>query len=127
MIIGHRGSKWDVMENTLESILYAIDLGVDGIEFDVQKCCSGEIVIFHDETFDRLALKDDFYVKNIRGKKIYDLTWKDITKINLIDEIGQSYKIPKLIDVLRSPKVYNSNVLINIEIKDLISHQDVGY
>lgn len=125
-IIGHRGSKGDVMENTLESILHAINLGVDGVEFDVSRCYTGEIVLFHDETLDRLAFKDPFYFNNTMGVHISKLQWYHLYNTELIDSLGRKYKIPKLVDVLRHPKVYNSDVLINIEIKDNKSHEAVS-
>ena len=55
LVIGHRGAMGHETENTLASIQKALDLGVDMIEFDVFKIKSGEIVVFHDETVDRLA------------------------------------------------------------------------
>lgn len=53
--IAHRGASGYIVENTLESIQKAIDLGVDGIELDVHVCASGEVVVFHDFTLDRLT------------------------------------------------------------------------
>ena len=48
LVIGHRGAKGHAPENTLKSIQKAIELGVDGIEIDVFRCASGELVVFHD-------------------------------------------------------------------------------
>ena len=53
--IGHRGAKGYVAENTYESISKAIQLGVDGIEIDVFKCASGELVLFHDKNLKELT------------------------------------------------------------------------
>ena len=53
--IGHRGAKGHVAENTVASIKKAIELGADGIEIDVFRCLSGEIVVFHDKTLDKLT------------------------------------------------------------------------
>ena len=53
--IGHRGARGYVAENTLESIQKALDLNVDGIEIDVFRCASGEIVVFHDKKLKRLT------------------------------------------------------------------------
>ena len=53
--IGHRGAKGYVAENTFESISKAIELNVDGIEIDVFKCASGQLVLFHDEDLKRLT------------------------------------------------------------------------
>ena len=125
MIIGHRGIRGKVMENTIESILHAIELGVDGIEFDVRRCYTGEIVLFHDETLDRLAFKDKFYFDKTKDKNINKLQWYHLYNTELIDSMGRKYKIPKLVDILRHPSVYNSDILINIEIKDLTSHENL--
>ncbi len=126
LIIGHRGAKGDVMENTIESILHAIKIGVDGIEFDIQRCSNGHLVLFHDETLNRLAFKDQFYFGKTKDKKINELQLYHIYNTELIDSLGRKYKIPKLVDVLRHPKVYNSDVLINIEIKDNVSHEPLA-
>ena len=40
LIIGHRGAKGHVAENTLPSIARAMELGVDGIEIDIFLCKS---------------------------------------------------------------------------------------
>ncbi len=124
LIIGHRGVK-TTMENTLESILQAIDMGVDGIEFDVWTCLTGEMILFHDKTLDRLAFKDEFFFNKTQGKNINQLQWYHLYNTELIDTMGKKYKIPKLYDILSHPKVYNSDVLINIELKDN-SHEDLS-
>jgi glycerophosphoryl diester phosphodiesterase len=53
--IGHRGAKGHVAENTLASIRKAFEYQIDGVEFDVHKCASGELVVFHDFTLDRMT------------------------------------------------------------------------
>ena len=55
LVIGHRGARGHVAENTLASISKAIELGVDGVEIDVFRCASGELVVFHDKTIDVLT------------------------------------------------------------------------
>jgi len=118
MIIGNRGAKGNIMENTLESILYAIDLGVDGIQIDIQQCYTGEIILFHDETLDRLAFKDDNFFANVGGKRINKLDWYDLYYTEIIDSLGRKYRIPKLIDILIHPKVCNSDILIVINVNE---------
>ena len=51
--IGHRGARGLLDENTLESLKLAEGLGVDMLEFDVQRTKDGVLVIMHDETVDR--------------------------------------------------------------------------
>lgn len=55
VIVGHRGACGYEPENTLSSFARAIECGVDMIEFDVWKCASGELVVFHDAKVDRLT------------------------------------------------------------------------
>ena len=52
-VIGHRGNRAHVPENTLESLLSAVAVGADALEFDVQVTRDGELVLLHDPTLDR--------------------------------------------------------------------------
>lgn len=51
----HRGWSGLYPENTLLAFQKAIELGVDGFEMDVQLSRDGEVVVFHDETLDRVT------------------------------------------------------------------------
>ncbi len=51
--IGHRGACGHAPENTRASFIKAVELGVDGVEFDIQLSADGEPVVIHDETIDR--------------------------------------------------------------------------
>ena len=101
--IGHRGAKGYVAENTIESISKAIELGVDGIEIDVFKCLSGDLVLFHD--------KD---LKDLTGKsgQIENLTINELEEFLVLGK----YKIPTLNDVLMK---IESPLFVNIELKGL--------
>jgi glycerophosphoryl diester phosphodiesterase len=54
-IIGHRGAAGRLPENTLKSINYAINVGVDIVEVDVRATRDNVLVVFHDADFKRLA------------------------------------------------------------------------
>ena len=99
--IGHRGAKGYVAENTYESINKAIELGVDGIEIDVFKCASGELVLFHDKN-----------LKELTGESglIENLTTKQLEQFL----VQGKYKIPTLTDVL---KRIEKPLFVNIELK----------
>ena len=99
--IGHRGAKGHIAENTLESIQKAINLGVDGVEIDVFRCASGEIVVFHDKKLDRLTNSAGF---------IEEIT---IDALNNVLVEGK-YKIPTLEEVLT---LIDGNILLNVELK----------
>lgn len=99
--IGHRGAKGHFAENTLESIQKAMDLGVDGIEIDVHRCASGELVVFHDFTLDRMT--------NGTG----EVSKHTLKQLKLVEVKGHC-KIPTLSEVLT---FVNNRCLLNIELK----------
>ena len=55
IILGHRGASADAPENTLAAFRLAIEQGADGIELDVWRCGSGEVVVHHDADTSRTA------------------------------------------------------------------------
>jgi glycerophosphoryl diester phosphodiesterase len=100
--IGHRGAKGHIAENTIASIHKAIELGADGIEIDVFLCKSGEIVLFHDKTLEKLTNGDG----NIEDKNL-----EELRKLKVLNS---SYSIPTLEEVLKS---IDKDVFLNIELK----------
>lgn len=99
--IGHRGAKGHVVENTLESIQMALDLGVDGIEIDVHLSASGDLVVFHDFTLDRMT--------NGTGE-LAKMSLSALKKLT----VKKLYKIPSLLEVL---DLVDKRCLLNIELK----------
>ena len=99
--IGHRGAKGYVAENTYESISKAIELNIDGIEIDVFKCASGELVLFHDEDLKKLTGESG---------SIESLTIKELEQFLVLGK----YKIPTLENVLTK---IEEPIFINIELK----------
>lgn len=101
MIIGHRGACGYSPENTLASFSRALEIGVDAVELDVHLAKSGELVVIHDETVDR--------VTHGRGK-VADKTLAELKGYTL--EGGE--KIPTLEEVF---DLVNRRCIINIELK----------
>jgi len=52
-VIGHRGNRAHAPENTIPSMLEAVALGVDALEFDVHVTRDDVLVVLHDPTLDR--------------------------------------------------------------------------
>ncbi len=100
---GHRGAMAYETENTMASIKKALELEVDGLEIDVHKCASGELVVFHDFTLDRLS--------NGSGE-ISNKTWDQLKEV----KINGDHTIPRLEDVL---DVVDKNCILNIELKGI--------
>ena len=105
--IGHRGSKGYIAENTIESINHAILLGVDGIEIDIFKCLSGELVLSHENDLKRLTGKSG---------QLEKLTLGELKKFLVVGK----YKIPTLTDVLQTVE---TPLFVNIELKGLNTAQ----
>ncbi|RXJ49882.1 glycerophosphodiester phosphodiesterase [Gelidibacter gilvus] len=99
--IGHRGAKGHIAENTLESIQKAMDLGVDGIEIDVHLCQTGELVVYHDFTLERLT--------DGTGK----IAMKSLDELKSLKINGQ-FEIPTLLEVL---DLIDKKCMLNIELK----------
>ena len=101
LVIGHRGAKGHLAENTLPSIAKALELKVDGVEIDVFQCASGELVVFHDKTLEKLT--------NATGY-IEELDLDSIQRI----EVLNGFTIPTLEEVL---DLIKGKVFLNIELK----------
>lgn len=91
LVIGHRGARRLAVENTLESLRIALDLGADGVEFDVQRTADGELVLFHDDDLQRLAN---------RPQAVTALTWRELRAMPLGDGLLQTQRVAHFDEVL---------------------------
>ena len=55
MIFAHRGDSGNFPENTIESLTKALQKGADGLELDIRLSGDNEIVVYHDDTLERLT------------------------------------------------------------------------
>ena len=94
-ILAHRGASAFAPENSLEAMQKAVELGFDGVEFDVCMSSDGVPVIIHDETVDRTTSGSG--------------PVKDMTAAEL-----KSLGVPSLEEVLDS---LAPNMIANVELK----------
>ena len=94
--VAHRGFHLNYPDNTLEAFKSAIDLGVDGIEMDIQETADGAFVVFHD--------------RKLNGVDVINLPLSDIRNVWLQDE----YEIPTLEQAL---DLCNQKLKLFIELK----------
>lgn len=101
IVIGHRGAKGHIVENSLPSIEKGIELGSDAIEIDVFKIADGSVVVFHDDTLDRLTKASGSIEKYTKST---------------LDEVllEGGVKIPTLEEVL---DLIDKRAVLNIELK----------
>ena len=55
MVLGHRGASAEAPENTLAAFRLAMERGADGVELDVWRCATGELVVAHDDDLRRVG------------------------------------------------------------------------
>ena len=86
------------VENTLASFRAAIDAGADAIEFDVRRCASGELVVFHDGTLSGLAGVD---------AAVADMPWNELRALTVTtpELPGQHGRICLLDEVLEDAAI----------------------
>lgn len=109
-VFAHRGGRRWAPENTLSAFRKSIEAGVDGIELDIQRCKSGELVVIHDDTVNRTS--------NGQGA-IKDMTLSELRALDFGLWYGAEFKdepLPLLSEVL---DLVNGKLIINIEIKNL--------
>ena len=96
-IIAHRGASYLAkQENTIEAFKLAIEMKADFVEFDVRQTQDGELVVYHDSTFD--------------DTPVSWLTYKDMKR----KAEEKKIEIPKLMDVLDFCK---GKIKLDIELK----------
>jgi glycerophosphoryl diester phosphodiesterase len=100
LAIAHRGASGYEPENTLRSIAYAIALGTDWIEVDVQ-FVDGELILLHDKTLDRTTNGS-----GVAAARSFDY-------LRTLDA-GMGEKIPTLSEVM---DLISARVGLNIELK----------
>jgi glycerophosphoryl diester phosphodiesterase len=58
LLFGHRGVSAQAPENTLAAFALAMEQGIPGVELDVQRCRSGELIVAHDYDLARVTGED---------------------------------------------------------------------
>ncbi|MFO0658367.1 MAG: glycerophosphodiester phosphodiesterase [Polyangiaceae bacterium] len=119
LILGHRGVRPVIArhgniehadprgllppENTLPAFERALAEGADGIELDVRRCATGEVVVMHDADLARMTNERDL-------RAIADVTWPELSRIDLGGATA-----PLLSDVLAWAR--GAGLRVNIELK----------
>lgn len=100
--IAHRGAQQRFPENTLEAFHDAVRLGFDGVECDVRRCRSGELIIMHDARLERTT--DGI-------GRVADTSYTDIKNLT----IAGQYRVPTVQAVIEQivPRTW-----VNFELKD---------
>lgn len=105
VLVGHRGVRGARPENTVAAIELAASQGAHAVEIDVRPCASGELVVAHDPTLERVTGGDD-------QRAISSLTRVDLAAVDL----GGGARLPCLHTVL--DRCAALGIGLNVELKN---------
>ena len=100
-LIAHRGFAATAPENTVAAVQSAAEYA-DAVEFDVRRCGSGELVVIHDETVDRVT------------ESVGTVADLDLAELQTMTVLGSGERIPTLTAMLAA---LPSGVEVNLELK----------
>lgn len=107
LVLGHRGASADAPENTIAAFRLAMRQGADGVELDVRRCGTGEVVVFHDADARRVAGSP---------LRIRDAPLAELRALDVGAHAGAAFRgerIPLLAEVLEAlPRA-----VVNVELK----------
>lgn len=104
-VIGHRGVRREgVIENTLEAFAIAAEEGAEAIELDVRVCASGELVVLHDPTLERITSGAD-------TRAAAELSLRELSRVAL----SGGARVPALAEALAFAR--ERRLPINVEMK----------
>src|SRR5579884_810942 len=117
--VAHRGGAALAPENTMAAFRNALTLPVDAVELDVQMSCDGHLIVFHDNTVDRLTngtgniLDLDFaYLRSLNAAAHFPGGWPEPQQIPTLREVLELVKghLDVYIEIKRSKRdgVYGS-------------------
>jgi glycerophosphoryl diester phosphodiesterase len=101
-LIAHRGFASEAPENTLAAVRRAADRA-DAVEVDVRRCGTGELVVVHDPTVDRVT---------DGSGAVADLS---LSELRGLDVLQSGERVPLLADVLDAVP---GDTTVNLELKE---------
>jgi glycerophosphoryl diester phosphodiesterase len=107
-IWAHRGASQAAPENTLAAFRLAAEMGADGIELDVQRCATGEVVVLHDESLGRTTGYAGLLVET---------PWSTVRTLDAGARFSERFRgerVPLLAEVLAGTP---AKLLVNVELK----------
>ncbi len=107
-LFAHRGCSQKAPENTMAAFQSVKDANIPGVELDVQRCKTGELIVCH-----------DFDLKRVSGKDvtIEDMPYEEIKDLDIGSWFSSDYsnqRLPRLEEVF---ELLGDRVIYNIETK----------
>ncbi|MEG0270825.1 MAG: glycerophosphodiester phosphodiesterase family protein, partial [Clostridia bacterium] len=113
----HRGASEQYPENTLFAFYMGLTMGADGIETDIQRTKDGVLVLFHDDTMDRLL--------GVQGA-IADYTYDELLRMDFGAYKGEAFKGEKIVTLEEFLRHFGEKPLtFALEIKQMGVERDM--
>lgn len=109
--LAHRGA--DIQrENTLTAVRRAIDAGFGYIEIDVRTTADNKVVVFHDETLDRITTGTG---------KLGGTTWDELASVQIIGAAPRDEQISEPLVLFEELLAMFPTTRFNVDLKDRAS------
>ncbi|WP_061296744.1 glycerophosphodiester phosphodiesterase family protein [Herbidospora cretacea] len=137
---GHRGARGLRPENTLPGLAYALEIGVDALEFDVVLTADQQLVLSHDLTVSPITSRDTGG-EQLVGRPINQLTLSQLRTLDvgvrrpvrdndpfMLTQVGRpDTRMPTLGAVLGLVSAYGADhVRLNVELKSDPTRPDLS-
>src|ERR1044071_4382596 len=102
LVIAHRGASAHAPENTLAAFRRALEVGADGVEFDVRLSRDGVPAVIHDSTLERTGGRAD-KVSKLTALELQDVdvgSWFNRKHPERADQAFADERVPLLTQVL---------------------------
>lgn len=107
-VTAHRGFSSKAPENTEPAFQYALEIGADFIELDVQLSKDGKVIVFHDKNLSRITgIKE-----HVRNK-----TYKELLAIDFGKWFSDDFENTKIMTLDEVLEKFAGKINLNIEIK----------
>jgi len=116
MIAAHRAENDKYPENSIASIDYSAEIGVDIIEIDIRTTKDGVLVLFHDGSLDRMMGEEG---------SVNDYTYEELLKFNLKKKRSDDQNEYKIALAEEALKHAHGKVMVDLDLKDLSIKQMV--
>lgn len=108
VVLAHRGASAERPENTAEAFELALEQGADGVELDVQRCATGELVVVHDAELSRLAGQPVQVAKT---------PWAVLKGLDVGSWFHPRFAASRLLTLSEALECLGSDALVNVELK----------
>ena len=135
-LIAHRGAHGNadkkLPENSIPALLAAFSEGLKRVELDIIRLKSGEFIVFHDETLERLGRFNPDIASTLTAKKfkaickkpLTELTYDEVSQVDIgsYDNFDIAYRgmtIPLLDDFLKNIRGGRGQLIVELKSDDV--------